>query len=174
MGTYRLYLDETCEGTVGRGTEYHYEDEVLEIDWYGEKAFHHVPERSGVMVICRGSMPEVFQMYPPYGYRQKLMWLCGVPKDRRTVRRADFEALLERERMAGATTYRYGGPGWEITWARMPDGRAGGRGRGEYIAAAWVDSRIRGKHIRKMLECSKSEVPEWYVRKVLRETGEGD
>jgi hypothetical protein len=174
MGTYRLYLDEPCEGKVGRGVRYNYEDEVLEIDFYGDKAWHHVPRRSGVSIVCRGSMPELVRLEPPYGYRQKLMWLCGVPKDRRTVCRADFDALVERERSTGATTRSFGGAGWEITWAKMPDGKQGGRGKGEYIAAAWVDSRIRGKNIRKMLEAAKMDVPDWYITKVLTETGEGD
>ena len=166
MGTYRLYLDEPCEGTVGRGTEYHYEDGVLEINWYGERAWHHVPSRTAVVVKCRGELPEVLKLEPPYGYRQRLLWLCGLPREARANTMAEYDRLVKAEEIKGAQIRHEGGPGWQIAWGIRPGGK-GKRGWRQWLVAGYAEAKIKDKEIRRMLEAAGSTAPDWYVKKVL-------
>ena len=160
MANHRLYLDKPCEGVLGKSTRYHYEDELLTIDWRGVQecscSHHYVPEKSAVVVICEGGAPVVETLRWPRNFRWRALWLCGVPK------RMRFDSITEFETAAmaaGAVKAHYG-KGWKLAVITGEDGV-------ERAAAGWMAARVEDREIRRMVKACAGDVPAWFVKKVL-------
>lgn len=160
MGNHRLYLDKHCEGELGRSTKYWYDDELLTIEWRGDRICscncHYVPERTAVVVMCDGGTPRVEPLRWPRNFRWRALWMCGVPKNMRFESITAFEAAANA---AGAVKAHYG-KGWKIAVVVGEDGR-------ERPAAGWMAAHVEDREIRRMVKCCAPDVPAWFVKKVL-------
>lgn len=156
MANYRLFLDKPCEGVLGKSTKYHYEDEMLTIEWCGERGNHYFPEKSAVIVRCNGGMPDALKLHWPRNFRWRALWLCGVPKQMRFDSNEKFEAAADA---AGAVKV-YFGRGWKIAMVEGEDGK-------EKPAAGWMADRVDDREIRRMVKACAPDVPAWFVRKVM-------
>lgn len=156
---HRLYLDEPCQGRLGKSTEYAYEDGVLEIRWCGEQSWHYFPPKTAVVVKCRGCMPEVEPVMLPKAWRWRVLWLCGVPKNGRCGTMEEYEAIVRAHQ--GGPVRHEGGQGWQIARALGTNGR-------DYVVAGYAAHNLREAEARKMIRSCHVEAPEWFVNQVLR------
>ena len=156
MANYRLYLDKPCEGVLGRSTKYWYNDELLAIEWRGERHYNYVPERTAVVVKCNGGQPVVEELRWPRNFRWRALWLCGVPKRMRFDRREEYEEAAE----AAGSVRRLGGAGWEIAMIEVEDGKL-------RPTAGWMAGRVENKEIHRMVKACGVDVPAWFTKKVL-------
>lgn len=156
MGNHRLYLDESCEGMIGKSTKYKYDDEVLEIEWHGERAWFHFPQKSAVLVKCEGAMPDVLPLTVPANFRWRTLWLCGVPKPGRCASRAEFEAKVIDQNISRISE----GDGWKIAWKITENGA-------EYAALGWISGKIHDRDVMRMVDACNVTAPEWFIRQVL-------
>ena len=156
MGNHRLYLDKPCEGVLGKSTKYWYSDDLLGIEWMGERSYHYVEAPAAVVVMCHGGLPRVEDLHWPKNFRWRALWLCGVPKNMRFESITAFETAANE---AGAVKAHYG-KGWKIAVVVGEDGR-------ERPAAGWMASRVEDKEIRRMIKSCAPDVPAWFAKKVL-------
>ena len=158
MGVFKLFLDEPVVGSLGKGGRYHYEDHVLEVEWYGHKSWHSMPPKSGVVVKCRRGCVEVDVLEAPRSFGGKVLWLVGVPKAARFKSMEIYEKMLEG--ISGPEVKREGNQHWQIARAIAEDGR-------KVVLAGWVDSRIPSKQLRKMVRTLGTFAPDWYIERLL-------
>lgn len=156
MGNHRLYLDKPCEGELGKSTKYHYEDEMLTIEWCGERSYHYFPEKSAAVVMCHGGMPDVLTLSWPRNFRWRTLWMCGVPKRMRFDSITEFDTAVNA---MGAVKAHYG-KGWKIAVVPGEDGR-------ERPAAGWMAAHVEDREIRRMIKACGVDAPAWFVKKVL-------
>lgn len=156
MANHRLYLDKPCEGQVGKSTKYKYEDGVLEIEWYGERAWFYFPEKSAVLVKCEGTLPDVVPLSIPANFRWRSLWLCGVPKRGRCSSRAEFDAKILQEDHTRVAE----GDGWKIAWHINNYGA-------EEIFLGWISGKVTDRDVRKMVSVCNVTAPGWFIKEVL-------
>ena len=156
MANHRLYLDEPCEGQVGRSTQYKYDDGVLEINWYGERAWFYFPPKSAVLIKCEGTLPDVVPLIIPTNFRWRALWLCGVPKSGRCSSRAEFDArILTKPPIRLAE-----GDGWKIAWQINDRGN-------EEIYLGWISGKVTNRDVRRMVAACDVTAPGWFIQEVL-------
>ena len=156
MANHRLYLDEPCEGQVGRSTQYKYDDGVLEISWRGKRALFYFPQKSAVLVKCESAMPDVVPLIVPQNFRWRSLWLCGVPKKGRCGSRAEFEARAAQEQPHRISE----GDGWKIAWKLNEDGK-------EEIYLGWISGKVSNRDVWRMATTCRVTAPRWFIREVL-------
>ena len=155
MAKHRIFLDEPCEGEVGKGTMYRYEDGVLELEWYGQSALYYFPRKSAVLIKCEGVMPEAHPLRYPDNFRWRALWLCGVNRGRRCSTCAEFDARVENDHPTRIAE----GSGWKLAW-KETEGR-------EWIAFGWISGRVTNADVMAMIQASGVNVPRWFIREVL-------
>lgn len=161
MILFRLFLDETDEGVLGRAGMWRYdrEDQTLETVWLGKANWVQVKPRSAVVVKCAREGPVVEPLLAPHGLAARLLWLAGVPKAARCRSREVFDRLVES--WEGPPLEHLGGQGWQVARTTGPEGR-------EAAIAGWVDPRSAPKELRRMIRaCGKNDVPEWYIKELV-------
>lgn len=159
MKKFKLFLKDGESGQLGRGGEWNYKDNVLEINWYGEKSWHLVMPGTALLVrLGDEGGPVIRRLEAPKTYPAKLLWLCGVPKVARCKSREQYDKLVESH--SDSPVQHLGGAGWQIAMGLGPEGR-------DYIVAGWVDPGISNKQRRQMLERCGTFAPDWYVDKLM-------
>ena len=156
MANHRLYLDEPCEGQVGKSTKYKYEDGVLEINWHGERTWFSFEPRSAVIVKCEGTLPDVVPAIIPENFRWRALWVCGVPKSGRCGSHAEFTARAMQENPSRISE----GNGWKIAW--KPD-----REGVERVAFGWISGKVTNNDVWQMVTTCRVTAPRWFIRQTL-------
>lgn len=156
MANHRLYLNEPCDGQVGKSTKYKYDDGVLELEWQGKSAWYYFPPKSAVIVVCDGAMPDVVPLRYPENYRWKALWMAGVSKKGRCVSCAEFNAKVEADPMVHRISE---GNGWKLAWVKT-DGR-------EWLAFGWCGGKVSNEDVRAMIDAANVDAPDWFVKEVL-------
>lgn len=156
MGNHRLYLNEPCEGQVGRSTLYKYEDGLLEINWHGERAWFYFPEKTAVMVKCEGALPDVVPLIVPKNFRWRSLWLCGIPKKGRCCSREEFDARVLMEKPLRTAE----GNGWKIAWTTNQRNE-------EEVYLGWISGKVADSDVRRLVDECKVKAPDWFCEQVL-------
>ena len=156
MAHHKLYLNENCEGQVGKGTKYKYEDGVLEIEWYGERAWFYFEPKTAVLVKCEGALPDVVPLIAPKNFRWRVLWLCGIPKQRRCSHHAEFIAKALEEKPLRISE----GVGWKVAWELDEHGN-------ERVAFGWISGKVTDSDVRRLVDECKVKAPDWFCEQVL-------
>ena len=156
MANHRLYLDEPCEGQVGKSTKYKYEDGVLEINWHGERTWFYFEPKTAVLIKCEGALPDVVPVIVPANFRWRALWLCGVPKSGRCASNAEFLLKVVKENPCRISE----GDGWKIAWKPDKDGTA-------HVAFGWISGKVTNRDVRMMVEACEVTAPQWFIHQTL-------
>lgn len=156
MANHRLYLNEPCEGVIGKSTKYTYDDEVLEIEWRGERAWFHFPQKSAVLIKCEGAMPDVLPLIMPTNFRWRALWLCGVPKSGRCGSFEEFNARIIGQDITQISE----GDGWKIAWKTAESGR-------QYIVLGWISGKVHDRDVLEMVKACNVTAPGWFIHHTL-------
>lgn len=160
MMKYKLFLKDAESGRLGRDGEYAYDGGgLLELRWYGEVSYHPVYPGTAVLVTISEDTRDVRRLMPPKHHEDRVMWLCGIPKEVRCRTLADYDEAVADS--GGGPVAHIGGPHWQVA-------RSLGTNGGMRIVAAWVDMRIGLDEARRMMTQVGCIAPEWFVRKMLR------
>ena len=158
MNKFKMFLKDDCQGRLGRGGEYTYEDGALEITWYGDRSIHFVEPGSAVMLTLDDGMSDIHRLKAPKSYPNKLLWLCGVPRAARCKSPAEYDTMVEGHECSPVR--HLGGKGWQIAMGLGPEGR-------DYIVAGWVDPKISTRERTRMLKTCGTFAPDWYVEQLM-------
>lgn len=160
MYKYKLFLKDQETGPLGRGGEYAYDgDGLLELRWYGDVSYHHVSPGSAVLVQLNEEVRDVRRLQPPKRHEDRIMWLCGIPKEARCRTLAEYDEAVSGYQ--GGPVEHIGGSRWQVAMAPTSKGWM-------RIVAVWVDMRIGYDEAQRMMIHVGCIAPEWFVRRLLR------
>lgn len=160
MKFFKIFIDDNDNSLqrmriIDKDTQYSYKENRLVLKHKNEVKMFFTYHGDAFIVYCNGEFPEVKRMKLPSKRHHKLMWLMGIPKDKRVESMDEFKRLVEESRKDGYNCWNIISNNYGLVFKNksvFDD---------EEIVAVFINPEITKEEIIKMLIMSNSIRSPW-------------